>query len=184
MDNRISPAAYKPPRTLDTLCDELSRKGGKCDYELRADSVYGPLRLKTEHALIGIRKRRVQHQQNARLYVWRHLRDTVDGLLKRDGIPSGDKALIADNLKGAWVEEGFNHEGPIRITQSMVLRLRDKVKARDLECIAYLENKKKGQANSKSVAPYAPPSHPLEKRYVTIHPRKGAGQVLELARSS
>ena len=51
--------------TLTQLCERLEFFSHVRESELRADSIYGPLRLKTEPALIGIRSRRAQHRQNA-----------------------------------------------------------------------------------------------------------------------
>lgn len=155
MDNRISPfgrPGYKQPPTLDALCDALRNKGGQYDHELRADSIYGPLRLKTEPALIGIRKRRVQHQENARLYVFNSLRVTVNNLINREGLRHEDKKMFEAYLKLAWRDAGFGAEGGLRITQRMVSELRNKVKTRFLEYKGYLKNKNKFGADKKSVS--------------------------------
>jgi hypothetical protein len=155
MDNRISPfgrPGYKQPPTLDALCAALRKKGGQYDYELRADSIYGPLRLKTEPALIGIRKRRVQHQENARLYVFNSLRVTVNDLINKDGLRQKDKKMFETYLKLAWNDAGFGAGGGLRITQRMVLDLRNKVETRFLEYKGCLKNKNKFGADKKSVS--------------------------------
>ena len=153
MDNRISPfgrPGYKQPPTLDALCDALRNKGGQYDHELRADSIYGPLRLKTEHALIGIRKRRVQHQENARLYVFRSLLRTVDQLSNQDGLKPIDKNILRAHLKDAWEETGFGGKVTPRIYQRMVLCLREEVNNRLSRYREYLENEKNRDPSASS----------------------------------
>ncbi len=88
--------------TLTQLCERLEFFSHVRESELRADSIYGPLRLKTEPALIGIRSRRAQHRQNAALYVYRSLCQTAEvraGILNLRG---GARVEFVEHLKGAW----------------------------------------------------------------------------------
>ncbi len=120
--------------TLTQLCDHLKELPHARDSELRAHSIYGPLRLKTEPALIGIRSRRAQHRQNAALYVYQSLCSTAEIRADVLGLKGRAKTEFVDHLKSAWpagfVVKGAAKPWNIPITGRTVFALHAEINRR------------------------------------------------------
>lgn len=120
--------------TLMQLCSRLEFFSHVRESELRADSIYGPLRLKTEPALIGIRSRRAQHRQNAALYVYRSLCQTAEVRADILSLKGGARVEFVEHLKGAWPAGQVTERGAkpsnIPITRRMVFELEAEINRR------------------------------------------------------
>lgn len=113
--------------TLTELCEKLEQTRARDDSELRSNSIYGPLRLKTEVSRIGIRARRAEHRENAALYVYRSLNRMAEIRADILGIKKPTERLgFIDYLKGAW-EPKVESEP---ITKKQVLQLKARVEKR------------------------------------------------------
>jgi len=120
--------------TLTQLCERLEFFSHVRESELRADSIYGPLRLKTEPALIGIRSRRAQHRQNAALYVYRSLCQTAEVRADILSLKGGARVEFVEHLKGAWPAGHVTTRGAkpsnIPITRRTVFELEAEINRR------------------------------------------------------